>query len=219
MKLFLDFDGPILDNRAKYAAIYRELLKEAGGVPLPDDAYWSLKRARVSETDILARSGVAAEQRPRYLQRRQACIEDFRFLQLDRVWPGVRHWLCTQAADYELILVTLRKRRNTLLQQLGDLDLLDAFDVILSEDDNDGSSAVKTRLMAPYVDARESCLLIGDTESDIQAAKSSGIVSVGLTCGIRTRKALAAEAPDAICGQLPEVTPRQVLGAARELVQ
>lgn len=216
MKCFLDFDGPILDNRPKYAAIYNELLRDTDGVPLSDDAYWSLKRSCVPEAEVLDRSGVSAKLRATYLRQRQECIEDSHFLQKDRVWPGVHRWLRTQGTQHILFLVTLRKRRDTLLKQLAEFELLKYFDTILSEDANDGTAAVKVRLMAPYIDSAEPCVLIGDTEVDIQAAKSSGIISVALTCGIRNRELLMAESPGHIFHKLSEVNPAQLTAHTSE---
>jgi phosphoglycolate phosphatase-like HAD superfamily hydrolase len=210
MKCFLDFDGPLLDNRPKYAAIYRELTRDCDGVPLADDAYWLLKRACMPEAEILERSGVSGEQRQIYLRRRQARLEDYCFLQQDRVWPGVHHWLRTQKADHELFLVTLRKRRETLMKQLVEFELLQYFDAVLNENANDGTAAVKVRLMATYIDSAEPCVLVGDTEADIRAAKASGIMSVALTCGIRNRDLLVAERPDTIFHKLSQVNPAQL---------
>lgn len=203
--LFLDLDGPILDNRPKYIALHRQLLHDSVGVALAEEEYWELKRTRVPEIEILNRCGVPASQWDAHLQRRQACIEDQLFLELDRVWPGVQDWLVKQRTTHAIYLVTLRKRRKPLLRQLARLGLLPLFDEVLSEEANDGSADVKVRLMTPYVPSAEQAVMIGDTEADIQAAKHTAVASIAVTCGIRDRRLLEAEAPDQICWRLVDV--------------
>jgi len=44
--LFLDLDGPLLDVRARYHAVYTQIARELGVAPLPLDAYWQAKRQR-----------------------------------------------------------------------------------------------------------------------------------------------------------------------------
>lgn len=207
--LFLDLDGPILDNRPKYIALHRQLLNDASGLALAEEEYWGLKRALVPETEILSRCGVPTIQWDDYLRRRQAYIEHQQFLKLDRVWPGVKDWLVEQGATHAIYLVTLRKRRKPLFQQLARLGLLQLFEAILSEEANDGSADVKVRLMTPYLEFAKDAVMIGDTEADVQAAKQTNVASIAVTCGIRDRSLLEAEMPDQICPRLIDVNLRQ----------
>lgn len=207
MKLFFDLDGPLLDNRNKYHRLYLDLLAPYGGERLDRDHYWELKRHRVSELEILGRTGHAARY-AEYEPARRQNLESARYLDLDRVFSFVDGVLDTLSARHELYLVTLRKRRDLLFEQLERLGLLHRFERVFSEPNNDGTPDVKVRLIAGLVAGREAeACLVGDTELDIEAGRRLGICSVGVCSGIRARAPLQAEKPDILLGSLAELCP------------
>lgn len=205
MKLFLDFDGPILNNRRKYYALYLELLHDSGAELLTADTYWEKKRARVSEADILESSRVPKERWPGYLQTRLAQIEDFRWLLYDMVWPGVNGWLAAAASCGDLYLVTLRRNRHTLRQQLEYCGLAHYFTQILSTEGNDGSAQVKIDLLRTVLQPGDKGVMVGDTEVDIQAARACGLQAYAVTCGIRNEQLLRQLDPDRLVEYLTDI--------------
>ena len=107
-------------------------------------------------------------------------------------------------AKHELFIVTLRKRRGELLEQLVALDLVRHFRCILSEPNNDGTPEVKCRLIASQRRATVPGYMIGDTELDLTAGKRLGLSTVAVCSGIRTQELLQREAPDLLFPSVAE---------------
>lgn len=211
MNVFLDLDGPILDNREKYYRLYRDLLWETPCQPLTLSEYWSFKRDRTPEPEILDRSSVPQSLHRDYLEARARLIESVDYLSLDRVWPGVHEWLETCSATNATYLVTMRRRRSSLLTQLDRLQVLPFFHQILSVDDNNGDWQVKHRLMQSQITDAEPSVIIGDTEADIEAGHHLDIPTVAVRSGIRNDSHLAEARPTQIVDTLVDVNLEEVL--------
>src|SRR5215510_6935636 len=85
----IDLDGPILDVSGRYYQVYRDSLASIDAPPLDKASYWELKRKKVSEPEILKRSGIeslAAVEA--YLNARTPRIEAESYLRFDKVWLG-----------------------------------------------------------------------------------------------------------------------------------
>jgi phosphoglycolate phosphatase-like HAD superfamily hydrolase len=208
VKVFLDLDGPILDVSQRYYTIYTDLLGAAGHRPLSKADYWRAKRNRTPEAEILRctcpEPFIAA-----YLQQRLAVIEAPRYLLLDEVWEDARKALDDWYRRHTLFLVTLRNRRAALEEQLDHLGLLSCFTHVYSEDNNEGNAQVKERLIRSEIDDPTQCLIIGDTEADLEAGKALGIGTVAVSRGIRTGELLARCCPDQLVGDLSAVVLRE----------
>jgi phosphoglycolate phosphatase len=206
--IFFDFDGPIVDNRYKYHALHCDVLAELGCAAHWDlEAYWEAKRSRTSEWEILRSIG-AFELAQEYEKRRLARIEDPRYVGLDRPWPGITQHLTSLARDFDLCLLSLRKRQSELSNQLRSLGLGHIFSQVLCENANDGSVEVKVRLARELTSGREDqCCFVGDTELDVQAGKALGIVTIGVSSGIRSLADLKAAQPDLLIKSTLELSP------------
>ena len=211
MNVFLDLDGPILDNREKYYRLYRDLLWETPCRPLTMSQYWCLKRDRTPEHEILNRSAVPHSLHRDYLKARARLIESVDYLSLDRVWPGVHQWLNRCSDVNPTYLVTMRKRRRSLLTQLDRLKVLPYFHEVLSVDNNNGDWQVKHRLLQSYVAAGEPSVIIGDTEADIEAGHHLGIPTVAVRSGIRNDSHLAETGPSLVVDSLVDVDLEEVM--------
>lgn len=211
MKIFLDFDGPILDNSEKYYQLHCDLCREFSLQPLAKETYWQGKRNKLSEATLLQQQTPPAEQVAGYERKRVELIETTRYLDYDRVWPGIIELLRQWQSAYELYLVTLRKNGGTLKSQLQQLALTGMFKQILSEDSNDGTWRVKDRLLSGLATPASECVIIGDTEADINAGKALGIKTVGVLSGIRTRGELEKLSPDLIIDNLRDPALKYIL--------
>ena len=210
MNVFLDLDGPILDNREKYYRLYRDLIWETPCEPLAMSEYWTLKQNRTPEDEILNQSAVPSALHRDYLDARARLIESVDYLSLDRVWPGVHEWLERCSAANPTYLVTMRKRRRSLLTQLDRLQVLPFFTEVLSVDNNNGDWHVKHRLIDPYLSNGEASVIIGDTEADIEAGHQLGIATIAVRSGIRNDAHLAGTRPNMIVDSLVDVDLEQV---------
>ncbi len=205
MKIFFDLDGPILDNRRKYHAIYTSLLERGHHAALSVEEYWDCKRRKIPEAEILAKTS-PPEFFDEYSAERMRIIEDLEYLKLDIVWPGIPELLDSWSREHDLFVVTMRNRRDMLLRQLDHFDLRRHFREILNEDTNAGTADVKARLMTPYISNPTEAVMIGDTEPDIRAGQRVGIRTVAVTCGIRTREHLETAQPDHFVRHATDIT-------------
>ena len=199
----IDLDGPILDVSERYYRVYNDALNLIGIAPLNKESYWRLKRSRVSEREILARSGTADNELIKeYLDVRAKRIESAEYLLFDYLWPGTRDTLSVLRSRGLLVLVTMRKSRKLLDQQLARLKLLEAFDCVLAAG-NDSVANDRGEQKAQLVRDRygnEDLVgwFVGDSETDIYSGRLLGLRTAAITFGIRTIDHLSAVSPDVL---------------------
>lgn len=197
---FLDLDGPLLDVSAKYHRVYADILAEAGYISLDRDDYWLAKQEKVPEFDILRRTGTEALF-DAYRQLRKERIETDRYLALDVLQTGALDVLDMLRGRFELVLVTLRSNRAQLEKELDALGLRQRLDLILCSGlETSPRWRIKHDLILDTFggQATTAAGLVGDTETDILAAKALGIFSVGVLSGIRSEAILRQARPNRI---------------------
>lgn len=165
---------------------------------LSQDDYWELKRNKVPEQEIVAKTA-NNEFVADYLSERLQVIESIEYLRHDRLQPGIQELLNELAKEQELTLVTLRNRRENLMWELNHFNLGFYFANILTKEDNHGDYRIKMELISGFCGSDNAQgVLIGDTEADIRAARELGLISCGVTFGIRTEKYIRNLRPDYI---------------------
>jgi len=199
----IDLDGPILDVSERYYRVYSDTLNLIGIAPLNKESYWRLKRSRVSELEILARSGTADNDLIKEdLDARAKRIESAEYLLFDHLWPGTHETLRVLRSQTALVLVTMRKSKELLDRQLDGLKVLDAFDCILvagaaaAADDHGQQKAEMVRNC--YRNEDFAGWFVGDTELDIQSGRLLGLRTAAITFGIRNVDHLRAISPDVL---------------------
>src|SRR5437764_1459429 len=169
----IDLDGPILDVSERYYRVYSDTLNLIGIAPLNKESYWHLKRSKISEPEILARSATSdSDLINEYLDARAKRIESAEYLLFDHLWPGTRDTLRVLRSRSALVLVTMRQSKELLDRQLDGLKVLDAFDCILAAgapaaDDRGQQKAQMVRDC--YRDEDFAGWFVGDSEADIQS--------------------------------------------------
>lgn len=200
MILFLDLDGPILDVSDRYYRVYRDILINRNFDVLEKQGYWNAKRQKITEIQILNKTGAGSFYK-KYLRKRLTLIENDFYLFFDSVQEGAIEFFEKYSKRHRLVIVTLRKDTLQLIKQLVDLDLKKYFSHVLSS-----SKEVKPHWKVKYdlikgylVDKSDAnCVLIGDTETDIIAGNELGLTTIGVLNGIRTKKLLLESNPDFI---------------------
>lgn len=204
--IIMDLDGTILDGRLRHYQCYSDILSERGFVPMPIDKYWEMKRQRADRHKQLAVSG-ADNIYDEFLSSWLSRIEDKEYLQLDRLQTGavekISEW---KASGIILILITMRNNKNNLFWQLGLFELLPLFDRVVAVGNTEAAGDKAVAVMS-YVDAvdRGSILWIGDTETDINAARLIGVKVCAVSAGLRTPEYLAELKPDFIVSDLSQI--------------
>ncbi len=192
--IFLDLDGPLLDGKEKHYYSYRSILEKFGFKPIGIDEYWEKKRSLVTRKYLLNLSG-AGDIYKDFLAAWLLMIESPEVLALDKVQAGAVNCLRTwKEQRIQLILVTMRKNRQTLEDQLKVTGLRQFLDTVLVCDHAEGgvgkADAVREVFQAKM--NKEEVLWIGDTEADWGAANSLGCNICLVANGLRNEKYLEA---------------------------
>lgn len=226
--VFCDFDGPIVDVSDRYYNTYKLALAETVAhyhrqnvfipcQPLDRDDFWQMKRSRRPDVEIARLSGLEPEQIQFFLSRVGEIVNQPQQLHLDKIQGGVAwalNWL--KIKGVKLVLVTLREQ-DQAANILRNFDLIHLFDGIYGTQQASAAyqnqPQLKTQLLAtaiaeqlPFGCDGSRVWMVGDTEADIIAARSAGIQSAGVTCGIRTQQVLEQLAPNAIFADLLSFT-------------
>ncbi len=215
MRIITDFDGPIMDLSDRYYHVYQLCLQQ---IKLPDQPmrilskaeFWGYKRDRIPERAIGIKSGLTAAQAEIFKEVRDRHAHQLEYLQLDRVIPGAIETLAQiKSAGIELIVMTLRRTSelNVAFEQydLGRFFPPDCCYCLRNDHLKQGDIPDKQLLMAQALadlGDKPDTWMIGDTETDILAARAYGIRSIGVLSGIRNRTRLSDYQPDLIVTDL-----------------
>jgi phosphoglycolate phosphatase-like HAD superfamily hydrolase len=206
LTVFCDFDGPIVDVSDRYYHTYQLGLVEVQArynntlsiCRLSKAQFWQMKQNRVADAEIAQRSGLQDEQIDWFLQRVGQIVNQPVLLHQDRLQPGVCWALeLLHSQGGRLVLVTLRQRQQAI-QFLHSHGLLHLFSQVWGATDDQAaycnSAQHKTQLLTEAIaacpTASGAAWMIGDTEADILAGQATGVPTIALTCGIRSRRYL-----------------------------
>lgn len=230
LTIFCDFDGPLVDVSSRYYHTYQlaladvQVAYQAQGEPLPichlsQDQFWQMKRDRTPDPEIAQRSGLQDQQIDVFLERVKWLVNQPTLLHQDTLQPGVRwalHLLHSLGA--ELVLVTLRNQQQAT-QILQSYNLHSLFSGIWGMPDVQAayinSAQQKTQLLTEAIahhtlahssrttsQTSHRAWMIGDTEADILAGQTTGVPTIALTCGIRSKTYLERFQPTRIHSDL-----------------
>ena len=127
-----------------------------------------------------------------------------------RLYPGVREGLVRlTSAGYRLGCVTNKAARFTepLLQDLG---IRETFAIVISGDSLPKKKPDPEPLLhaAEFFGCRpEQCLMIGDSVSDVRAARAAGFQIICVSYGYNHGEDIRDSHPDAVIDSLAEVCP------------
>jgi phosphoglycolate phosphatase-like HAD superfamily hydrolase len=121
----------------------------------------------------------------------------------DRLQPDATSKLDSwRARGITVVLATQRRNEASLREQLSKLRLLNLFDRVVVGATANKAAAVQ-RIM-PSLNP-ETCVWIGDTEVDVEAARKIGCPAWVVTCGLRSETFLSALSPDRVYPDLASV--------------
>ena len=203
--IFLDLDGTLINVRRRHYQAYVDTLLEVGRHPRPEPEYWARRLNGASNVALMAAGDGAARQL--LLSRWLRLVESPAYLRLDTPFPGARRTISTLAHSHDLVLVTLRKQRGPLIDQLRELAMTKFFTAIYTWDSarEAHSKPDIIRLFAPAYP--RTAAVVGDSEADVEAARALGLRSICVENGLRHRRFLQRLGPDEIIpsiAQLPE---------------
>lgn len=204
--VFLDLDGPILDVSRRYYRVYREGCRQYGLSALDRSEYWRAKRAGLRNVELIRCQHPDADESAleRFSDYWLDHIEDPEALRSDRVHPGATEAISALGERRRRFLVTLRRHRPALLEQLDRLGLRSLFRTVLSGHGSDGRD-VKVELIEDAPARAAGGLVVGDSGTDLGAGRELGMVTVGVRNGIRNSELLSRHDPDFLVDSIREV--------------
>lgn len=206
MNIYFDFDGTLTDITQRHYGVYVQSVENFGGRPIELGEYWSKKRNKIEWSELLSLSELDGEIEDEFLQYFIARIESLEMLKIDPLFDHSEDVLKALCKDHKLVLVSLRRSHENLLDQLKNLGVDHYFDAILSghSDTVEGTLNKKATVIRSYTTDKGG-YIIGDTEADISAAKQLGITSIAVTTGIREQEYLTSLNPDHVIDDINQV--------------
>ena len=203
VRVFSDFDGPLVDVSERYYRVYRFCVNEVAEAgqqltPLSKSEFWDLKRDRVAEEKIALKTGFRIDQTVRFARMRREYAHSQPYFKYDTIQPDAVSALAQlHDAGVELAVMTMRRVRELepALERFG----LDEFfpphlryclpnDYVKQGDTRDKPLLMAQALKDLPLAARS--WMVGDTEADLAAGNTHNMPTVGLLCGIRNRQQL-----------------------------
>ncbi len=211
--LFLDLDGTVLDVRQRHYAAYVSVceMPDVKGIPIPEAEYWHWRRDGKPIADIIKASKIFPTKHRLYQQRFDERLETPELLLLDVLRPGVQTFLGKVYTKTPICLVTLRSDAEALLSQLASLGLAKYFASTLAgapppprRPDKAHRGRFKAQLIRDrYPLLPTQAVYVGDTETDVQAARTLGFDVFLVEGGHRHKPRQIKADPDRIVADLP----------------
>jgi len=184
--------------RERHYHVYSLACRQVELTPLDAHDYWRKRRLGASTFDLVA--PLDANRLDAFRRLWLDSIEQPGVLLKDRLVPGATSTLRQLSeAGYRLALVTLRRSRTALIAQVQSLGLWPLFTLVLSPGEADGSDKPTLITRAGY--GRDD-IIIGDSESDVAAARSLDITCICVTTGVRSPGYLRSLAPARVISSL-----------------
>lgn len=211
--LFIDFDGTLLDVSQRHYATYVEVLgmPDIRGVPIPQKEYWGLRIENKPVKEILKRSRLFPTKFKTFIERFEERLETPEMLGLDELRPGTVTALGKLYTKTPIVLVTQRRDGEALESQLAELKLKSYFVSVLSgapprlrrmdpkQRSKHKAELIKQRYRLPPTEA----VYVGDTETDVQVARTFGWEVYLVENGHRKKDLQIKADPDRIVPDLP----------------
>ncbi len=198
--IFCDIDGTLLRAKGSGRIAFGEAFREAYGVSV-DMSHINFAGAtdiRVVE-QLLREKGLSPDlaKSRRFFELLPGYLDQNMAIEPPVVYPGVEMFLERVSKHWTLGLVTGNIRACAYLKlRHGGIDRY--FSDIGGFGDDDGDRNRMAALALERAGNPSGAFLLGDTPSDIEAARSNGMVSVAVCNGQFDRDALEAEQPDIV---------------------
>jgi len=214
--LLVDLDGTLTDNFAGISRSIRHALQHLGAdIPAERDLKTCIgPPLRVSFARLLATGDGARIERAIELYRERYATLGWAE---NVVYDGIAPLLDALAAGGHRLFLCTSKPQPYAERIVRRFDLASWFAGIYGADLGgalDDKAALIAHLIAREdLDARD-CVMIGDREHDVRAAKANGAAAIGVLWGYGSQAELEAAGVDAIVGT-PGELPRAVTALAR----
>lgn len=201
--LILDVDGTIFDVRKRYVASFEKVI----GNKVDEEKIISLRREGVSGLQILSNlTGNKTSDLKNLDKERHKWMNDNTFLYLDELLPSSKPLIIQLRKKGVRIFALTMRDPEGVKSEFKKHGLYDLFEGIYVKGFNSVFSGTKEEGIKEIIsswsfDKKHTCI-VGDTEIEIKAGKSCGILTVGVLSGLSSRQLLSRYEPDAIIEDL-----------------
>jgi len=205
MKLALDLDGTLVTCGPKQMTCLRHVLNRMG-LSADLSEVWEAKRNGATTKQALENAGLGLLDAARAYSIWSRCVEAPFWAGFDRPFRDVRATLKRLVqAGITPILLTARSRPEWVKPQLRALGLLPFLgDVYVVSPTN--AADEKAAILAEW----NAELYVGDTESDMDAARKAGSDFVAVSCGQRSSEYLSSKGGQSIVPSLAQAVLARV---------
>lgn len=197
-RLFLDFDGTLIDSGPRLYALFVDLAPE---FHLSYEAYWRIKKDGMSQSAILRdRLGYSDRQIRSFQAEWMRLVEDPQRLLADRPFDGVTAFLERSALCWELYLVTARQNPDRVRSQISRFGWDAHFSNVFVTEQRQS----KASLISANLSCRSTDVIIGDSEEDINSGRELGVRTIAVSSGALSAEALTRLGPDAVIGSVTD---------------
>ena len=177
----IDFDGTILDSKNRHRIVMNAVLKEFSlSIDTSDMLDFKISKA-ANNIDYLRYKGIGQNAACQIQVRWQQLIEDEQYLINDILFPDTLTFL--EAQKGKVFLLTARNNAKGLLRQVERLCIKQYFTEIFVVSSGQNSAFEKAQILI----SANACLMIGDTEVDLQAAKEAKVNFIAMSRGFRNK--------------------------------
>ena len=198
-RVFLDFDGTLIDSSRRLYDLFRELAPESA---FSYEDYWRIKRNAVSQRDLLREYlHYTDEQILSFKQKWKEAVEAPERLETDAPFEGVSAFLQDLAQRRTLYLVTARQDPDRAKAQVQKWGWEQYFtNIFVTQQSQSKAAFVRAHLSTCDTD-----FFVGDTGDDILAGKELGMKTVGVSSGFLNADVLKKYNPDLILDRVVEL--------------
>lgn len=204
--IIFDFDGTITDSKWDIASAQRWVLNQLGVDRYTEEDLFPHIGKSLEETFSSLLPASLHERIPEAARMYSAYYQP-RALQTTTLFPGVVQTLAALQADGKQLAIASTKK-GPGIRRATDHFGITGFFVQLQ-----GSvglpfkpdPAILNKVIEDQNWERDTTLMVGDTDKDIQAAKNADLHACAVTYGSLTRAELEQESPDFIISRFPEL--------------
>lgn len=201
MNIFFDIDGTLWDSQDRLYDLFCDLVHNN---TLSKDEYWKLKRAKITNEDILRQYFSFSEDKVDFFTAKwMELIEAPEYLQKDKLFPFTKDILTDlKQSGYNIYYVTLRQFADRVLTEIADKGIdLYCQQCLVSQAKTTKNALVRD---AGIILTAED-VFVGDTGIDVMTGKALGIRTVAVLSGFRNEDILGEYSPDLIIQDITEL--------------
>lgn len=192
-KIIFDLDGTLIDSSDRLFLLFKELVPECN---FTKEEYWNFKRNKINHEKLLL-DYFPTHSFSEFNVEWMSKIELDRFLQYDKNYSDTKMVLSILKKKYEIILLTARQNKSSVLTELKKLDILEYFDSINVCFNKEDFFINNKHLYNSY--------FVSDMGKDILLGEKYKLITIAIDHGFMSKEKLLEYNPIYIIGSLSEL--------------